>query len=349
MKNLICTVLILSSAASASSLYSVSVIPPPSGFTGVLMHGINNSGQAAGYGNNGTTDQAFLGTTSGSAAIPAPAGFQAGYGLAWSLTSSGEVAGYGSNGGFQQSMIGTPGGTTAIPMPAGFSFADAFAVNDSGEVAGNGYNGSALQAFSGTTSGTTAIPFPTGWTSSAATGINSSGHVAGYGNNGTTDEAFIDSTAIPLIAGWNTVFGEAINDSGDVVGYGNNGTANQAFFYDGSASTAIPLPTGGSFADVTEGSVNDSGMVVGASDLGGWIWDASNGLLLLNSVVPAGWYISDAVSISNNGLILAIAQFDAGAPEYVELALPEPGTYALVGLGLLLAAAAKRRSQSGTL
>jgi len=50
-------------------------------------------------------------------------------------------------------------------------------------------------------------------------------------------------------------------------------------------------------------------------------------------------------SISNNGLILAIAQFDAGAPEYVELALREPGAYALVGLGLLLAAAVKRRSQ----
>jgi hypothetical protein len=63
------------SAAFASPLYSVGVINPPNGFRNPVMSGINDSGQVAGGGTNGTgREQAFIGTTSGSTAIPLPPG-----------------------------------------------------------------------------------------------------------------------------------------------------------------------------------------------------------------------------------------------------------------------------------
>lgn len=90
-------------------------------------------------------------------------------------------------------------------------------------------------------------------------------------------------------------------------------------------------------------SLNDLGVVVGYSDAGGWIWDASDGTQLLNNLVPAGWDVAEALSISDNGLILAQASFDGGPLEYVELdPAPEPRTYSLVGVGLLLLGFARR-------
>jgi hypothetical protein len=89
----------------------------------------------------------------------------------------------------------------------------------------------------------------------------------------------------------------------------------------GSASgfTTIPLPTGASHAYVSYGCLNSSGTVVGFSDAGGWVWTASTGIQLLSSLVPAGWKFTNAISISNNGLILALGSFNGGTPEYVEL------------------------------
>jgi hypothetical protein len=102
----------------------------------------------------------------------------------------------------------------------------------------------------------------------------------------------------------------------------------------------IPLPAGASTSDGN--SINSSGVAVGYSDAGGWIWDATGGTQLLSSLVPAGWTITSGYSISNNGFILAQGSFDNGPSEYVELTsqtqsgpsggvAPEPSTFALLG------------------
>jgi hypothetical protein len=290
--------------------------------------------------------QAFIGNPSGSTAIPLLSGWRE-YGLA--INASGQVVGSGINPlGAYQAFIGITSGSTAILPPSGWTGANGDAINASGQVAGYGTNSSGnSQAFIGST----AIPLPSGWTSAIGEGINASGQVTGYGNNGSTNQAFIGSTAIPLPIGWTTAEGLAINTSGQVAGFGNNGSANQAFIFTSSGNTAIPLPTGVSSVTVTEQSLNDSGVVVGSSSYGtqvGWIWDASDGTQLLNNLVPSGWVISNAISISDSGLILAQGSFDGGATEYVELSpaasssTPEPGTCLLAGAGLLLLAFARR-------
>jgi hypothetical protein len=154
------------------------------------------------------------------------------------------------------------------------------------------------------------------------------------------------SAALPVPSGWSTSFGYstgyAINDSGQVAGYGL-GSLYQAFIGTASGSTVVPVPTGATDAQISFGSLNHSGVLVGGSDLNGagtagWIWDAADGTRLLNLFVPAGWNITDAISISNSGLILAQGSFDGGASEYVELSpeAPEPASAVLGVTGLLL-------------
>jgi len=58
---------------------------------------------------------------------------------------------------------------------------------------------------------------------------------------------------------------------------------------------------------------------VGTNAFGGWIWDAADGTVLLNDLVPLGWNVLTALSISNNGLILAQASYMGGASQWVEL------------------------------
>lgn len=52
--------------------YLVEPVPAPTGLVDVSMSGINDSGQVVGYGFTGTTEQAFIGTVSGSAVLPLP-------------------------------------------------------------------------------------------------------------------------------------------------------------------------------------------------------------------------------------------------------------------------------------
>ena len=180
-----------------------------------------------------------------------------------------------------QAFIGTPSSSAAIPLLQGWNYALGAAVNNLGQVAGSVFGAaSANQAFIGTASGSTLIPLPAGWTSSQGHAVNDSGQVAGIVINGIVLQAFIGTTA---------------------------------------GSTTIPLPTGATTASVGEGSLNNQGFVVGYSDAGGWIWSAATGTVLLTTLAPPGWNVSNALSISNNGIILAQASYNNDLGHYVEL------------------------------
>ena len=86
-----------------------------------------------------------------------------------------------------------------------------------------------------------------------------------------------------------------------------------------AGTIVIPPPSGSTVVQVGSGSVNNSGMVVGYSNVGAWLWSAAAGTQLLNTLVPAGWNVVDAISISNNGHILAQASFNGGSVQYVDL------------------------------
>lgn len=326
---------ILVTASGGSFTYSVAVIPPPSGYVNVTMSGINNSGQVTGNGNSGGPNpQPFIASVAGNAAIPVPPGLASA--SVQGLNNAGQVVGYASYGSNSPNdtifpaFIGTPSGSVVIPLPAGWSSVAGLAINDSGVVTGNGgYGGT--QAYIGTTSGSVPIPLLPGYTEGWGYGINASGQVAGFDSNqfGSGPLAFIGtsvgSIAVPLPAGWFTSIAYAINSTAQVAGWGDNALDhNQAFIGSASSSMAIPLPPGATDALVNEGAMNDSGMVVGSStagstNIGGWIWDAANGTVLLNTLVPAGWNVASALSISNNGHILAQASFSGGPLQYVDL------------------------------
>jgi len=352
-------ILLSATCSFASPIYSVAVLPPPISanlLLGPQMFGINDSGQAVGYANDNEALQAIIATPSGSAFVPLLSGW--GDTSAEGINNLGQVVGSGNNGNgsTQQAFVGTASGMTAIPIPTGWGSTFGFGINNLGQVAGYGVNSSDYyQAFIGTASGVTAIPQLSGWSNTTVNGINNLGQVTGSVEDSTTQQAIVGTasglTLIPLVSGWTLSVGAAINDSGQVAGFGNNGAnANdQAFIGTVSGSTAIPLPPGATLSMVFFGSLNASGEVVGYSDAGGWIWDASDGTQLLNLFVPAGWNITDAISISNNGLILAEGSFEGGAAQYVELApdSPEPAAGLLAGTGLALLAFARRRAKFG--
>jgi hypothetical protein len=320
-------------AVHAQTSYSVVAIPAPKGFSSVVMSGLNDSGQVAGYGyNTSHLLQAFIGTTAGSTAIPLPPGWGETEGYA--VNASGQVAGWGTNAGNSQAFIGTTAGSKPIPLPAGFFYAIGLAVNDSGQVTGYGSNAPSgpTQAFIGTTSGSAAIPLPAGWYSAQAHAVNASGHVAGVVANavGNIAQAFIGTTAgstpIPLPADFLLYgVGLAVNDSGQVAGWGYNSSGYpQAFIGTTARSIAIPLPLQAYNPNVfdfvgSSGAINDSGVVVLSVEAGGSIWDSVHGTQLLNNFVPPGWNIRQAISINNLGQIFAQASYNDGATEYVLL------------------------------
>jgi hypothetical protein len=309
--------LFLATACSTiAASYSVTPIPLPAGLGNPQMYGINNSGQVAGAA--GVSGMAFIGSTAGSTLIPVPVDWSS-YALA--INSAGQVAGYGAGAnyvGFTATVLGI----TTIPVPAAMSYAIPVAINDSGLVGGFGANGSFTRAFVGNTM----IPIPSGWNNSGLHGVNNSGQVAGFLGGGANDapqQAFIGTAAgatpIPFPAGWNYSVGVGINNSGTVIGYGSGpGTPQFAFYYTSQGTTILPMPPGASELSFNGFSnINDSGVIVGASDAGAWIWSSTQGSVLLNTLVPAGWQILDVFGISNNGLILGLATFNGGNRQYV--------------------------------
>ena len=208
---------------------------------------------------------------------------------------------------------------------------------------------------------------PSGWTSSYALGINDLGEMVGFGYSSTlglNTQVFTGTTsgsaAVPLPAGWSEGEGVGINDAGQIAGFvfGGDG-GSQAFIGTSSGITLIPLPSGWSGAILGNDGptvqighpINDSGDVVGvASDgsaQGGWIWDPADGTQVLSSLVDPSWDITRAISINDEGQILAEATNTNGFEGYVLLdPVPEPGSIVLVITGFGLIAFAYRRSLS---
>jgi hypothetical protein len=344
--------------AFASSMYSVAPVLTP-GFTGIEIYQINDSGQVVGFGDNpsGHNETFLANTSTGPSAIPLPSGW---FNLqGWGLNDSGVVAASGPNASVAtQAATGTTSASTGLPYPSGgWSGALAFGISDTGYVTGYVSKTGLTQAFlyNGSTSQTIALPSTGGWTQARGLDVNDSGQVAGWVYNGIDYQAFMGTpsagpTLIPLPTGWISDQGASINDSGQVAGYGDTSSGGyMAFIGTTAGSMAIPLPTGATSASTssdTTGILNNAGDVVGDSNAGGWIWDAADGTLLLNPLlVTSGWNIVDAISISNNGLILALGTYEGGSSEqWVELTpqttgeAPEPSTLimSLVGVAALI-------------
>src|ERR1700733_4225157 len=90
------------------SSYTVSVIPPPSGYANANWYTINNSGQVAGVVIGGTS-QTAIGSPSGSMVLPLPSGWSSSWG--YGINNASQVAGFVTNGSNTQAFIFTTSGS----------------------------------------------------------------------------------------------------------------------------------------------------------------------------------------------------------------------------------------------
>jgi hypothetical protein len=122
----------------------------------------------------------------------------------------------------------------------------------------------------------------------------------------------------------------------------------------GSGLVALPDLTGGELLSAAFGASGDGSLVVGLAVTGAgtqaFVWDALGGKRLLSDVLAndlgldlAGWTLQGAFDVSDDGLtIVGYGTDPLGDARGWIAVLPEPGSAALLGAGLLGLAAARR-------
>ena len=302
--------------------------------------GVNNSGQAAGWGTNpfGLT-QGFLSTPGGLINLSGQLGGAESF--AYGVNDLGAATGDYYSGGQSHGVIWTGTGGT-IDLGAG-SYGTA--INDSGQVVGG--NG---QAFLYSNGAMRELGTLAGGNWSAAYSINSSGAVAGYGNvaPGVFRGFYWNGGSMVPIGtlGGSSSYAMDINNSNQIVGNASTRSGYFHAFLD-SNGAMTDLGTLGGASSYAYG-INDGGIVVGYSTTGTGdpraFLDYNGQLIDLNAMLPSGsgWLLLQAYGINDHNQIVGAGIFD-GQQHAFELNLPSgfgSGTPEPSTLLLLLAGAA---------
>lgn len=189
---------------------------------------------------------------------------------------------------------------------------------------------------------------------SDAFGINDAGQVVGVSDTSTGyNHAFIwdEVTGMRdlgvLLGGSDRSLAFDINDASQMVGISySSWDDTQAFLWDpvNGMQDLGDLP--GHVISFSS-SINDVGQVVGGSNTPtsghAFLWDAVHGMRDLNDLIDraAGWILEFAEDINSGGQIVGYGTGPNGYPEAFLLTpsettpLPEPGTFVLLGTGLM--------------
>ncbi len=301
--------------------------------------GVNNSGQAAGWGTNpfGVT-QGFLSTAQGLIDLSGQVGGAESY--AYGVNDLGAATGNYYSGGQSHGVIWTGTGST-IDLGAG-SYGTA--INDAGQAVGG--NGQAFLYSGGTMRELGTLP---GGNWSAAYSINSNGAVAGYGTIGPgVFRGFYwnGGSLVPIgTLGGASSYAMDINNSNQIVGDASTGSGYFHAFLD-SNGAMTDLGTLGGTSSYAYG-INNGGVVVGYSTTGTGdpraFFDYNGQLIDLNSMLPggSGWVLLQAYGINDHNQVVGTGIFD-GRQHAFELDLPsgfgfgtpEPSTFLLLLAGV---------------
>jgi probable HAF family extracellular repeat protein len=357
-------------AAIADPLYSVTLV----GGTGSSASDINSWGDVVGSAAGGGASHGFSwiggtyadlgtlgGTTSNANGINDARQIVGG-----SDNASGQFHAYlyGSSG---MSDLGTLGGNRS----------EAFAINNAGVVVGDAVNADPAtfgfgQAFSYSGGTMHALGTLPGGLGSNAYAINKPGLIGGASFEGPFTVPEYPFHAVLFSGGAVNKIG--VSDIGDSAVYGLNddGLAvgglpstelahgSHAFLYDHGALTDLGVLDLTAPDDSIAFDINNLGQIVGRAAVSidpdhygyhGFLWTGS-GLVDLNTLIDpkSGWVITDASGINDASQIAATACYGGvtGDCRAVRLdlvpAVPEPGSWAMLGLGLGLVGALKRRA-----
>lgn len=293
----------------------------PTGFA-TNGRGVNASGLAAGYGNDGTADFGF---THGAtwAYVPTPDVGDALRALA--VNDAGVVVGsYTPSSGFPlpYRYDSVSNVLTSVPFLSGATNATAVAVNASGVVAGftgGGKTHGFLQ--SGDSPAVDIGDLKSGSGFSWATGINAANVVVGYAIDATGHlQAVRFDGTLHVLSSLGTLHSEAngINDGGVVVGWSQDTSTSPAKMLATrwvDDTTPQGLGTlGGAMSEAM--AVNTAGDIVGMSttatnEMHAFLWQ--NGTMTdLNDLLPSGsgWVLNWAYALNNTGVIVGDGLFN---------------------------------------
>lgn len=355
------TSLLGASLVAAAPTYSVVNIGDLGGGN-TLPSRINEAGQVTGFSATaGNRNHAFL--YDGTAMIDLTPGSLS-FTNSKPINNAGQLI-YADNATGQSFLYSTASGTATA-----LNITGAAAINDAGTIAGGLVTSSTqVQAYLYSDGVQSFLP-SLGGTYTTATAINNAGQVAGLsylsGASGDYRAFLYDSTGMTTIGtfGGSASAANDINNLGQVVGYAR--TAGDAethpFLFDSATNTLTDLGTLGTWLNNAYG-MNDLSQVVGvayvinASGNGGvhgTLYDSGSVYDLNNLIDPAsGWTIESGWDINNAGQIIA-AGFNSQLGIYNRALLltpnssvgvvPEPGSLALISVGLLGLMGYRRRS-----
>jgi len=343
LSKLLLAILVLPGLAIAAPLYRMTWLPQD--FTAA---GLDGAGQVVGTAQGAAAVWSTGGTTYLDSLLPGSEGL--------AINSGGSIVGRIGSDAF----VYSGGAFSIFNVPPAYG-TWATAINDAGQVAGFSAVGfSETYAFLYQAGAVTELG-SFGGTISVANAINASGHIAGFASRAgdgddwpdprRTASVYRDGMQHDLgsLGGW---YSEAndINDAGFVTGWStlDDNFIERPFLFSPDDGSMIDL---GSLGGVSAraNALNNAGLVVGLSgvaSVGGFDYHAfvygADGMLDLNALVGerGDWQLVNAFDVNDAGQILAQACNGVGDCRAVRLdlvtAVPEPGSWAMLGAGLAL-------------
>jgi hypothetical protein len=272
------------------------------------------------------------------------------------ISDDGTVVGFceTSFGGDARAFRRAPGGPTQYVGHPGPVRSAALALNNNGIVVGWSDNGVSINSsyYWSAASGPVDITGAVGLDAThpnVATAVNDSGLIVGWGRFATSNanDMFVYSiggTATQVTAGGLSSMNPVdVNGSGVVVGSVNTGGGATTWFtYSGGQLSQLAAP-------FSPRAISNSGVVVGqttGATASAMIWSASSGYQAIAPMVlnGSGWTFSVITDINSSGQLVGYGRNPSGVGAvYLLNPVPEPATFAIVGVGVLPLLRRKRR------